>query len=171
MLQLNSCPRTIQWRSLSGRRHLIRFTKLSQPLSKTKEFALRSIKNPARRSRPTCFQRTTAWSTCSPMWERTIACSAGCPFAAWHRGWGSQFRPSILITRTGSWELRRQLQSIFSRVDEPGDTQLAAAKVTDLSAKMTPIVIANVGGATPTVESVMIPPRRSFSGDITMPMF
>ncbi len=60
---------------------------------------------------------------------------------------------------------------IFSRVDEPGDTQLPAAKVTDLSAKMTPIVIANVGGATPTVESVMIPPRRSFWGDITMPMF
>jgi hypothetical protein len=60
---------------------------------------------------------------------------------------------------------------IFSRVDKPGDTQLPAAKVTDLSAKMTPIVIVNVGGESPTVESVMIPPRRSFWGDITMPMF
>jgi protein-S-isoprenylcysteine O-methyltransferase Ste14 len=60
---------------------------------------------------------------------------------------------------------------VFSRVDEPGNSQLPVSKVTDLSAKMTPIVIANVGGATPTVESVVIPPRRSFWGDITMPMF
>ena len=104
-----ACPPITRWRSLSGRRHPIRFTRLSRPPSKTKEFAPRSIKNPARRSRPTSFQRTTAWSTCSPMSERTIACSAGCPFAAWHRGWGSQFRPSILITRTGSWELRRTI--------------------------------------------------------------
>jgi hypothetical protein len=36
---------------------------------------------------------------------------------------------------------------------------------------MTPVVIANVGGASPVVESVLIPPRRSFWGDITMPMF
>jgi protein-S-isoprenylcysteine O-methyltransferase Ste14 len=60
---------------------------------------------------------------------------------------------------------------IFSRVDEPGNSQLPVSKVTDLSAKMTPVVIANIGGASPTVESVMIPPRRSFWGDITMPMF
>jgi protein-S-isoprenylcysteine O-methyltransferase Ste14 len=60
---------------------------------------------------------------------------------------------------------------VFSRVDEPGKSQLPVSKVTDLSAKMTPVVIANVGGTTPTVESVVIPPRRSFWGDITMPMF
>jgi len=60
---------------------------------------------------------------------------------------------------------------IFSRVDEPGDRQLVASKVTDLSAKMTPVVIANVVGENPTVQSVLIPPRRSFWGDITMPMF
>jgi len=60
---------------------------------------------------------------------------------------------------------------VFSRVDEPGDTQLPVSKVTDLSAKMTPVVIVNVGGQSPTVESVLIPPRRSFWGDITMPMF
>jgi len=60
---------------------------------------------------------------------------------------------------------------VFSRVDEPGNSQLPVSKVTDLSAKMTPVVIANVGGAPPTVESVVIPPRRSFWGDITMPMF
>jgi len=60
---------------------------------------------------------------------------------------------------------------VFSRVDEPGDTQLPVSKVTDLSAKMTPVVIVNVGGQNPTVESVLVPPRRSFWGDITMPMF
>ena len=60
---------------------------------------------------------------------------------------------------------------VFSRVDEPGDTQLAVSQVTDLSAKMTPVVIVNVGGQSPTVENVLIPPRRSFWGDITMPMF
>ena len=60
---------------------------------------------------------------------------------------------------------------IFSRVDEPGNTQLPVSRVTDLSAKMTPVVIAEVSGTTPAVESVMIPPRHSFWGDITMPMF
>ena len=60
---------------------------------------------------------------------------------------------------------------VFSRVDEPGNSQLPVSKVTDLSAKMTPVVIANVEGAPPTVGSVVIPPRRSFWGDITMPMF
>jgi len=60
---------------------------------------------------------------------------------------------------------------VFSRVDGPGNSELPVSKVTELSAKMTPVVIANVGGANPTVESVMIPPRRSFWGDIAMPMF
>ncbi len=60
---------------------------------------------------------------------------------------------------------------VFSRVDEPGASQLPVSRVTDLSAKMTPVLIANVGGEDPAVESVLIPPRRSFWGDITMPMF
>jgi hypothetical protein len=60
---------------------------------------------------------------------------------------------------------------IFSRVDEPGHSELSVSKVTDLSAKMTPVVIANVRGVDPRLESVVIPPRRSFWGDITMPMF
>ena len=60
---------------------------------------------------------------------------------------------------------------IFSRVDELGNSQLPVERVTDLSAKMTPVVIAHVSGEGPTVESVTIPPARSFWGDITMPMF
>ena len=49
------------------------------------------------------------------------------------------------------------------------------AQVTDLSAKMTPIVIADIragaSGGDPRLEKVVVPPRHSFWGDITMPMF
>ncbi len=60
---------------------------------------------------------------------------------------------------------------VFSRVDEPGRSALPVSRVTDLSAKMTPVVIANVRGPDPRLQEVIIPPRRSFWGDITMPMF
>jgi protein-S-isoprenylcysteine O-methyltransferase Ste14 len=60
---------------------------------------------------------------------------------------------------------------VFSRVDEPGRPQITVEHVTDLSAKMTPVVIAEVGGDTPSLHNVTIPPRHSFWGDITMPMF
>ena len=60
---------------------------------------------------------------------------------------------------------------IFSRVDEPDRPSITVDDVTDLSAKMTPVVIAKVRGADPALEDVVIPPRRSFWGDITMPMF
>jgi protein-S-isoprenylcysteine O-methyltransferase Ste14 len=64
---------------------------------------------------------------------------------------------------------------IFSRVDEPGRPSITADNVTDLTAKMTPVVIAEIGpfqaGADPVLQDVVIPPRRSFWGDITMPMF
>jgi protein-S-isoprenylcysteine O-methyltransferase Ste14 len=64
---------------------------------------------------------------------------------------------------------------VFSRVDEPGAPAMTLDHVTDLSAKMTPVVIADVRGGSsggdPTVAKVTVPPRRSFWGDITMPMF
>jgi protein-S-isoprenylcysteine O-methyltransferase Ste14 len=60
---------------------------------------------------------------------------------------------------------------VFSRVDEPGRPTLTVTQVTDLSAKMTPVAITDVAGAGPQVKGVTIPPRRSFWGDITMPMF
>ena len=60
---------------------------------------------------------------------------------------------------------------IFSRVDEPGRAAITVANVTDLTAKMTPVVIADIRGQAPAPENVIIPPRRSFWGDITMPMF
>ncbi len=64
---------------------------------------------------------------------------------------------------------------VFSRVDEPGEPPMTLDHVTDLSAKMTPVVIADVqssgSGGDPTVAKVTVPPRRSLWGDITMPMF
>jgi protein-S-isoprenylcysteine O-methyltransferase Ste14 len=64
---------------------------------------------------------------------------------------------------------------IFSRLDEPGRPALALVNAVDLSAKMTPVVIADirtdVPGGDPALQTVVIPPRRSFWGDIAMPMF
>ncbi len=61
---------------------------------------------------------------------------------------------------------------VFSGIDEPGREHLEIPNVPDLSARMTPVVVADVrGGAHPLVESVIIPPPRSFWGDVTMPMF
>ncbi len=78
-------------------------------------------------------------------------------------------RPNMRNMIMGSPEDRYRV--VFSRVDEPGDPPLAVADMTDLTAKMTPVVIADVRGAAPNPQKVMIPPRRSFWGDITMPMF
>lgn len=64
---------------------------------------------------------------------------------------------------------------VFSRVNEPGRPSITVNQVTDLSAKMTPVVIARVEigseATDPRLADVTIPPRRSFWGDITMPMF
>lgn len=60
---------------------------------------------------------------------------------------------------------------IFSRVDGPDRLPLPVSSLTTLKAKMTPIVIADIQGASTAPKEVVIPPRRSFWGDITMPMF
>jgi hypothetical protein len=64
---------------------------------------------------------------------------------------------------------------VFSRVDEPSHQSITVDHVVDLSAKMTPVVIADVrspdGSADALIQDVVTPPRRSFWGDITMPMF
>ncbi len=60
---------------------------------------------------------------------------------------------------------------VFSRVDKPRPSEITVEHVTDLTSKMTPVVIANVKGPDRALQSVVVPPRRSFWGDITMPMF
>jgi len=56
-------------------------------------------------------------------------------------------------------------------VDGPDRLPLPVSSLTTLKAKMTPIVIADIQGASTAPKEVVIPPRRSFWGDITMPMF
>ena len=60
---------------------------------------------------------------------------------------------------------------VFSRVDGPDRSPLPLTKVVNLTAKMTPVVIADVQAGASAPKEVIIPPRRSFWGDITMPMF
>lgn len=60
---------------------------------------------------------------------------------------------------------------VFSLIDEPGRAHLSVSNVLDLSARMTPVIIADVGGASPSIEAVVMPPPRSFWGHITMPIF
>ena len=60
---------------------------------------------------------------------------------------------------------------VFSRVDGPDHRPVPVSGITGLGGKMTPVVIADIGGKRPALQKVVIPPRRSFWGDITMPMF
>jgi protein-S-isoprenylcysteine O-methyltransferase Ste14 len=64
---------------------------------------------------------------------------------------------------------------VFSRVDGPGRSPLTIDQVTEVTAKMTPVVIADLVSKGqdpgPALKDVVVPPRRSFWGDITMPMF
>lgn len=60
---------------------------------------------------------------------------------------------------------------IFSRVDGPDRHPVTLSGITGLEAKMTPVVIVDVGGVPPTLQGVLLPPRRSLWGDIMMPMF
>ena len=64
---------------------------------------------------------------------------------------------------------------VFSRVDKPGRLPVTVEHVADVTAKMTPVVIADLVSKgpdpKPALKDVVIPPRRSFWGDITMPMF
>lgn len=70
---------------------------------------------------------------------------------------------SIMGTRQENYKV------IFSRVDGPSGTPVPLSRITGLEAKMTPVVIADIDGECPL--KVLIPPRRNFWGDITMPMF
>jgi protein-S-isoprenylcysteine O-methyltransferase Ste14 len=60
---------------------------------------------------------------------------------------------------------------IFSRVDGANQTSVPLSNITGLEAKMTPVAIADIDGERPSLVKVVIPPRRSFWGDIAMPMF
>jgi len=60
---------------------------------------------------------------------------------------------------------------VFSRVDRPNGRPVSLAHLFDLSAKMTPVYIADISGVTQQVRRTIDPPRRSYWGDIKMPIF
>jgi protein-S-isoprenylcysteine O-methyltransferase Ste14 len=65
----------------------------------------------------------------------------------------------------------QEYQVVFSRVDGPDGQPVSSGRLFDLSAKMTPVYIADVNMATRQVSRTVDPPRRSFWGDVKMPIF
>src|SRR2546425_6606367 len=65
----------------------------------------------------------------------------------------------------------QEYQLVFSRVDGPGGHPVPAGRILDLSAKMTPVYVADVNSASGHVSGTIDPPPRSFWGDVKMPIF
>jgi len=65
----------------------------------------------------------------------------------------------------------QELRLVFSRVDGPDGHPLPLENIFDLSAKMTPVYVADVNVASAQVGTTIDPPRRSFWGDVKMPIF
>ena len=65
----------------------------------------------------------------------------------------------------------QEYRVVFSRVDSPKGQPVPEDRLFDLSAKMTPVYVADVNAATRQVGRTIDPPRRSFWGDVKMPIF
>lgn len=65
----------------------------------------------------------------------------------------------------------QKYQVVFSRVDSPSGLPVSLRRLFDLSAKMTPVYIADINATTRQVSRTIDPPRRSFWGDVKMPIF
>jgi protein-S-isoprenylcysteine O-methyltransferase Ste14 len=65
-----------------------------------------------------------------------------------------------------------QYRLVVSRVDGPGNTSLPLVSVMEANAKMTAVAVVDLDAAGNQITKMNLePPRRSFWGDITMPMF
>jgi hypothetical protein len=65
----------------------------------------------------------------------------------------------------------QEYRIVFSRVDGPDRRPVPPGRIFDLSAKMTPVYIADVNSASGRLGETIDPPRRSFWGDVKMPVF
>jgi len=65
----------------------------------------------------------------------------------------------------------QEYRVVFSRVDGPDGKPVSPALLFSLRAKMTPVYVVDVDGATHQVSRTIDPPHRSFWGDVKMPMF
>lgn len=85
-------------------------------------------------------------------------------------GWLLPFLDSRIRTDLmGSDE--QEYRVVFSRVDGPKGRPVSQGQLFDLSAKMTPVYVADVNAASRQVGRTVDPPRRSFWGDVKMPIF
>ena len=66
---------------------------------------------------------------------------------------------------------RQEYRVVFSPVDTPKGQPISESQLFALSAKMTPVYIADVTGASEQVSHTIDPPRWSYWGDIKMPIF
>jgi protein-S-isoprenylcysteine O-methyltransferase Ste14 len=60
---------------------------------------------------------------------------------------------------------------VFSRVDGPDGRPVPSEQIFELSAKMTPVYVADVNSVSGHLSATIDPPRRSFWGDVKMPIF
>jgi hypothetical protein len=65
----------------------------------------------------------------------------------------------------------QEVRVVFSRVDGPDGRPVSPVRVFDLSAKMTPVYLADINAEARQVSCTSEPPRRSFWGDVKMPIF
>jgi len=65
----------------------------------------------------------------------------------------------------------QEYRVVFSRVDSPRGQPISQRQLFDLSAKMTPVYVADVNAAARQVGRTIDPPHRSFWGDVKMPIF
>jgi hypothetical protein len=76
-----------------------------------------------------------------------------------------QKRTEVMGSQGGDYRI------VFSRVDDPHGIPASAAGLFDLSQKMTPVYVVDVNAASDKVSGATDPPRRSFWGDVKMPIF
>lgn len=96
----------------------------------------------------------------------TIRFSDLCDFWGWLLPFLS---PDIRTDLMGS--AGEEYRVVFSRVDDPSGQPVSSTQVFDLSAKMTPVYIVDVDAGAHKVNNVINPPRRSFWGNVKMPIF
>lgn len=66
---------------------------------------------------------------------------------------------------------QNELRVVFSRVDSPHGMPVSREQIFALSSKMTAVCIVDISVSDHKIENVIIPPRRSFWGNIKMPIF
>lgn len=65
----------------------------------------------------------------------------------------------------------QEYRLVFSRVDDPDGRPMPLKQIFELRAKMTPVYIADINSISGHLSETIDPPRRSFWGDVKMPIF